>query len=277
MHIVGVQFDIVWEDKAANHRIVERMLRGGDVPAGSFVVLPELGDTGFSFDLERIADGATLPWARNLARELGVWLQAGHAIRGDDGLGRNCASIVAPDGTVTGTYRKVHPFTFGHELKHFRGGDRLLIRRCGDGAVCPLICYDLRFPELWRLAVRADDGAAEVFTIGASWPDARQAHWRSLLIARAIENQACVVGVNRTGADPHLSYAGGSIIISPTGAVLAEAGDEPGLVTAEVDLDALRRWRREFPALGDTRPELLGALEIDSEPAPGGRGAGPVA
>src|SRR5690606_2545669 len=98
------------------------------------------------------------------------------------------------------------------------------------------ICYDLRFPELWRLGALA---GAEVFTIGASWPDARQHHWRSLLIARAIENQAYVVAVNRVGRDPHLGYAGGSMIVSPMGEVLAEADAAPQVIQAELDMAAL--------------------------------------
>ena len=124
--------------------------------------------------------------------------------------------------------------------------------------VAPLICYDLRFPELWRLAALA---GAEVCTIGASWPDPRQHHWRALIIARAIENQAYVVAVNRTGNDPHCAYAGGSIIVSPMGEVLAEANDRPAMLTAQLDLPALRTWRAEFPVLRDIHRDLLGSIE----------------
>lgn len=125
--------------------------------------------------------------------------------------------------------------------------------------MCPLICYDLRFPELWRLGAVEE---ADVFTIGASWPAARQQHWRALLIARAIENQAYVVAVNRIGDDPHIKYAGGSLIISPTGEVLAEApaGNVPIVLQAELDPAALRAWREKFPALADIHRELLGSI-----------------
>jgi predicted amidohydrolase len=264
MHVAAVQFDIRWEDKAANHAIVEAMLDEASLPAGTFVLLPELGDTGFSFDLDRIVDDRSVAWASTLASRHAVWLQVGHAIRGADGRGRNCATIIGPDGAVGPRYEKVHPFSFGREAEYFGGGDAIVVTRCGDGAVCPLICYDLRFPELWRLAVAGADAptpAAEVFTIGASWPDARQAHWRALLIARAIENQAYVVAANRIGSDPHLSYAGGSIIVAPSGAVLAEADDAPAVLEADLDLHALRQWRNEFPALRDVHPGLLGAID----------------
>jgi predicted amidohydrolase len=262
MQIAAVQHDIVWEEKQANHEHVETMLRESAVKPGAFVLLPELGDTGFSFNLAiHRDDDASITWGRTLAQSMGIWLQIGYAKQGRDGLGRNCATIISPGGTLEGTYEKVHPFSFGKEQQYFTGGDALLVRKCSDIAFCPLICYDLRFPELWRLAARA---GAEVFTIGASWPAARQAHWRTLIIARAIENQAYVVAVNRTGDDPHLSYAGGSMIVSPTGEILADSGEDPAVLIAEVDPQRVRDWRAQFPALRDVRPGLLGSFTIDS-------------
>ncbi|MHC5023049.1 MAG: nitrilase-related carbon-nitrogen hydrolase [Planctomycetota bacterium] len=260
MQVVAVQFDIAWEDKVANHARIEARLDGAEIGRGSFVVLPELADTGFSFDLDHIVDDISRPWAEHVAGARGIWLQHGYPERGSDGKGRNCASIFSPDGVCVGTYRKVHPFTYSREGEHYGGGDRLVLRRCGEAIVCPVVCYDLRFPELWRLAARA---GAEVFTVGANWPAARRHHWRTLLIARAIENQAYVVGANRVGSDPQHAYAGGSIIVSPTGEVVEEAGDESTLLRAELDLDALRCWRSEFPALDDLHEELLGSIEVD--------------
>ena len=261
MRVAAVQFDIAWEDKAANHAVIERMLDEAAIAPGTFVLLPELGDTGFSFNLDAIVDDRTLDWARPLARRLRIWLQAGFARRGPDGKGRNCAAIISPQGEVVGTYEKVHPFSYGHESRHFGGGDEILLRTCGQAVICPLICYDLRFPELARLAAAA---GAQVLTLGANWPQARQSHWRSLIIARAIENQAYVIGANRVGSDPHLDYAGGSIIVAPTGEVLAEASDEPVVLAAELDLEQLRQWRETFPALRDIRRELLGSFRLDA-------------
>ncbi|MEE8154830.1 MAG: nitrilase-related carbon-nitrogen hydrolase [Phycisphaerales bacterium] len=265
MKVAAVQFDIVWQDKPANHRIIEDMLAAADIERDTYVLLPELGDTGFSFDLDQIVDDQTLPWARRLAQRLGIWLQPGFAEYGPDGKGRNCAAIISPQGNVLGIYRKVHPFSFGREIDHYRSGEELLLRSCPRAATCPMICYDLRFPELWRIAAGA---GAEVFTIGASWPSARQSHWRALLIARAIENQAYVVSVNRVGADPHLQYVGGSVIVSPTGEILAEAQDAPTILQADLDLDALHRWRNEFPALKDMRRQLVGSIPLDATISP---------
>lgn len=286
MRFACVQLDIVWEDKAANHAIIERMLDGARpaIEPGAFVLIPELGDTGFSMNLDRIVDDRSLAWAISLARRRGIFVQHGFArlaaagplqARGDreaasgKAKGRNCAVIVSPSGDILADYEKVHPFTFGREAEQYSGGDHLSLAHCAEATVCPLICYDLRFPELWRLAaISAPHPAAEVFAIGASWPAPRQHHWRSLCIARAIENQAFVVACNRCGRDPHLPYSGGSLIVSPKGDILAEAADEPMILQADLDLAALRAWRSEFPALRDAHRELLGrARVIGSAPA----------
>lgn len=262
MRIAAIQHDIVWESKPDNHATVERMLDEADIGRDdprTFVLLPEMGDTGFSFNLDCIVDDQTLPWATELARRRSIWMQVGYAVRADDDTGRNCASIINPDGAVVATYQKVHPFSYGREADYFTGGDHLCIADCDGAIVSPLICYDLRFPELFRLAALA---GAEVLTIGANWPSERQHHWRSLLIARAIENQAYLVAVNRVGSDPRLSYLGGSMIVSPTGEVLAEAKDVPTVLQAEIDLDSLRDWRRRFPALKDVHSELIGSIDV---------------
>jgi predicted amidohydrolase len=262
MRFAAVQFDIAWEDKTANQTIVEAMLQDATIAPGTFVLLPELGDTGFSMNLDRIVDDRSLPWAVGLAKRHGIFVQHGFARRDhSDGKGRNVAVVISPDGTVVADYEKVHPFSYGREADHYAGGDHLALARCGDAVVCPMICYDLRFPELWRLAI-ASPHPAEVFTIGASWPAARQQHWRSLLVARAIENLAYVVAVNRTGRDPHIQYAGGSLIVSPKGEILAEAGQEPTVLQAEFNLEGLRSWRTEFPALRDLHADHLGSIRV---------------
>lgn len=279
MRFAAVQFDIVWEDKPANHALIERMLSEASaaIPPESFVLLPELADTGFSMNLDRIVDDRSLTWACNAARRFGVYVQHGFAqleeahIPGiapgsaEDPKGRNCAAIIGPDGAILGQYEKIHPFSYGKESLHYNGGEHVLLAHCGSAIVCPMICYDLRFPELWRLAALA---GAEVFTIGANWPAARQHHWRALVIARAIENQAYVVAVNRIGSDPHLKYSGGSLIVSPKGDILAEADDRQTVLHADLDLDGLRRWRQEFPALRDVHRDLLGAVEVRGEGMP---------
>lgn len=267
MRFVAVQFDIAWQDKAANQQMIERMLQEMTPPLrrNDYVLLPELADTGFSMNLHEIVDEWSLNWAKGLARRLHVYVQHGFpridAAAESQGLpaGRNCAAVIDANGTILAEYQKIHPFSYGKESQFYSGGDHLTLVRCGDTVVCPMICYDLRFPELWRLGALA---GAEVFTIGASWPAPRQHHWRAMLTARAIENQAYVVAVNRVGNDPNHHYAGGSIIVSPTGDIIVEAGDHPTVLQADLDLSALRQWRQEFPALRDVRPGLLGRVVI---------------
>jgi predicted amidohydrolase len=178
-------------------------------------------------------------------------------------------TFAGPSGAADRRYEKIHPFSIGGETKAFDPGALLQLARIGAEpaalCLCPLVCYDLRFPELWRLA--ALEGA-EVFLLSANWPAARQHHWRSLCIARAIENQAFVVAVNRVGSDPAARYEGGSLIISPRGDVIAEAGREPEALQAALDGAELRRWRRDFPALQDLRREHLGQVEVVRESLP---------
>jgi len=119
--------------------------------------------------------------------------------------------------------------------------------------VAPFICYDLRFPELFRMAVRQ---GAQLYVVIANWPASRVHHWVTLLQARAIENQAYVVGVNRCGSDPKVAYAGRSLVVSPRGVILADAGGGERVLSAELDLAALQAYRAEFPVLQDMRWEV---------------------
>ena len=259
MQVSIVQYDISWEDKSTSQAYMNAMLDASPPHEHGFVLVPELCDVGFSMNLETIVDDRTGEWARQRAIRDRVWIQYGFADRDEHGRGLNCTAIADPSGRVHDRYTKVHPFSHGLESKHYAGGDRLVLVEVGDLLVCPMICYDLRFPELWRLARRA---GAQAFAIGASWPAVRHEHWRSLLIARAIENQAFVIGCNRCGSDPHLDYAGGSLIIDPTGTVLAEADDTPTLLQADIDPSAADRWRNEFRCHDDVHEALLGTIEV---------------
>lgn len=258
VHAHLVQLDIAWEDAAANFRRVRDLLGAAPVRPGDLVLLPEMFDTGFSLNVEATADaGGTLSFLAGLARELGAYVQGGRTVAAAGGRATNRATAVAPDGSVVCDYRKIHPFSLGREPERFDGGDEVTTYDwAGSSApdrglkVCPAVCYDLRFPELFRLGLLK---GAEAYTVGANWPESRRAHWRALLVARAIENQAFVLGVNRTGRDPNLAYAGGSIAVGPRGSVLGELGPEEGVLSVEIDPREVHAWRGKFPAWRDAR------------------------
>ncbi len=274
-----VQLDIAWERPDQNRARVLELIEDAPVERGDLVVLPEMFDTGFSMNTRATADaaGATLRFLEDLADDLDATVQGGRTVPGGPGgqgaaRARNVMSVLVPRPDAEGggaslacEYAKIHPFTLGGEHERFEPGREVVTYRWtrdslgeGDGAlvVCPAICYDLRFPELFRLGLRK---GAEAYALGACWPSARQHHWRALLIARAIENQAFVLGVNRVGRDPPgptgagLAYAGGSIAVVPTGEVLGELGDAEGVLSVEIDARLVRAWREKFPAWKDAR------------------------
>ena len=148
---------------------------------------------------------------------------------------------------------KVYPITPATEDRHSAAGDGPVDFDWAGCRVAPTVCYDLRFPELFRRAVARSGRSVELLTVIANWPVSRIEHWATLLRARAIENQAYVAGCNRVGKDPSLSYNGRSQVIDPSGNVLADAGDKETVIRAELDLGNLREYRRKLPVLADMR------------------------
>lgn len=260
-----VQMDIAWEQPEANRRRAAELLDGARIEAGDLVLLPEMFDTGFSFNIERTLDrtGDSTRCIQDLARRYAAWVIGG-ITSGDEREPRNRAVVASPEGCLETWYDKRRMFPLGSPSERdrlspgarascfdWRYGGATSAETEAEGAsgsslrASLAICYDLRFPEVFADGLR--DGA-EVFAVIANWPAVRHAHWRALLIARAIENQAFVLGVNRSGADPALRYAGGSLVISPLGEVLAEAGEEERVLECPIDAEAVRRWRGKFPA-----------------------------
>ena len=260
MRLIGLQYAPLWLDKDASHALIERLLDEAAPPPGSLVVLSEMSDTGWTLELDRAVEGDTVGWAAEIAARLGVFLQVGYAEHGPDGKGRNCTVIARPDGTLGPVYRKVHLFTFGSEGSIYGHGDTVVIDDLDGTKVFPALCYDLRFPELFR---QGAVGGAEILTLPACWPIERAAHFRALAIARAIENQSYVVAVNRIGTDPTFTFGGGSLIVSPLGEVLDEAQQDEGVISATFDREAMRDWREQFPSLQDIHHNLLGSPPIE--------------
>lgn len=254
MNVIALQFDIAWENKPANFEKVRGLIAQAKPPRDSLVVLPEMFATGFSMNVDTIAElgeGPTQQFLANTAIAFGVFLIAGAARRGHDGRARNQALAFSPEGELIGTYAKMHPFTPGGETDHYTAGEQPTAFRWIDCQVSPFVCYDLRFPESFREV--AATYQPELFTVIANWPEKRIHHWVRLLQARAIENQAYVAGVNRVGSDPFYAYPGRSLIIDPQGEIITDAGDREGVIRAELDLATLRKYREGLPFLADLR------------------------
>ena len=252
MNVIAVQMDIAWENREANHRHVEELLEGANVAAGSLIVLPEMFDVGFSMN--------TSATAQTDQRESEQFLQSLAAKYESAVLGgvvgplhgeraSNEAVAFAPSGELLVRYQKIQPFTPAGEDVHYGLGAEPMTFRWNDVRVAPFICYDLRFPEIFRpIATEAD-----LICVIASWPELRSEHWVRLLQARAIENQAFVLGVNRCGEDPNLPYDGRTVAFDPLGVSIFELGREERVESWELDLEPLRSWRQGFPALQDRR------------------------
>ena len=258
MHAHIIQLDIVWENKAANHKRVDELIAQTTITPGDLLVLPELFDVGFTLNTQAASDaaGTTRVYLQELADRTQCTIHGSRAVPDpDSGKLHNCATITTPgQASPTCEYAKFHPFSFGRETDSYVAGNEIKFYQwiCNDQAlgICPAICYDLRFPELFRHGIHQ---GAQAFVLGANWPKARIAHWRTLCIARAIENQAFIIAANRTGSDPHLSYPGNSILVDPKGEVIGELADEEAVLSVEIIPSLVTDWRTAFPALNDIK------------------------
>jgi omega-amidase len=246
-----VQESTVWHDAPANRELYGarvRALRGGT----DLVVLPETFTSGFSNDALARAEGmhdASVAWLRELAAEVGAVVTGSMVIREHDKV-YNRLLWARPDGSLA-HYDKRHLFRMAGEHHRYADGKQRLVVELAGWRVCPLVCYDLRFP-VWSRN-RFDPAAGrfdyDLLLYVANWPSARRYAWQTLLRARAIENLACVAGVNRVGVDGNeLHYAGDSVALDALGQPLAELGPQPQTVTVTLSGAALAAHRERFPA-----------------------------
>lgn len=252
MKIAGLQTDIAWESPADNFERLRPQIAAAKAAGADLVVLPEMYATGFSMDTARIAEPPTGPSQAFLSEQAeahGVHV-CGSVPERPNGSDRpyNTMILAAPDGSQQ-RYRKIHPFTFAKEHEHYDAGSDFLTVEVA-GARCTLfVCYDLRFAdEFWATAHDTD-----CYLVIANWPERRRHHWTTLLSARAIENQAYVVGINRVGQGGSLQYSGDSRVVDPWGEVLASAAGQPTMLLADVDPAVVADARKVFPVLGDRR------------------------
>jgi len=253
-----LQADLVWENVQANLQNFESKIQS--LPAKKqLVFLPEMFTTGFSMQPAAIAeamDGGTVAWMRKMARSHKIIL-IGSVIIQEDNQFFNRLIWMQPDGQFF-TYDKRHLFSYAGEHEHFTAGTKRLL--CSvNGWICNLqICYDLRFPLWARQAQKKESAEYDILCYLANWPATRIAAWRTLLQARAIENQCFVIGVNRVGKDGNnYLYPGHSMLIHPSGEIIYEKADVEDSFTITLQKDALNAFRKQLPFLADRDNFLL--------------------
>lgn len=245
--------DIAWGDGAANRLKAEELLLAA--PKSDVYVLPEMFSTGFAVEPEGIAeaDNESLLWMQQMAKQLDAAI-AGSVAVCEKGYFYNRFYFVTPDKVEY--YDKRHLFTYGGEDKRYEAGNRRVVVEWRGVRFLLQVCYDLRFPVFSRnVAESLCDSSRKPYDVAlyvASWPDSRRAVWDTLLRARAMENQAYVLGVNRVGDDPQCHYSGGTVAIDAYGKTIASCSDEQeAIVTIQLDMGRLQRFREKFPVLCD--------------------------
>lgn len=253
LRVCLVQYDIIWEDFQANWNKINHMLRE-EAGKHDLIVLPEMFNTGFSMKPEGIAEpvgGHTENFMRFLAGKMGA-IVMGSVITEENGKYYNRMLVANHEGLVL-KYDKRHLFRMAGEDQVYTAGADLNVFSLKGWRICPLVCYDLRFPVWSRNGMR-DDGRLwyDLLVYVANWPAKRAAHWKALMQARAIENQACLIGVNRVGIDGNqIEYDGDSSIFDEKGQILAHSKGEEKLLTATLNWAEMADYRQKFPAWRD--------------------------
>jgi predicted amidohydrolase len=243
-----IQTALHWEDKARNLLMLEEKINSIREKT-EIVILPEMFSTGFSMQPEKLAEsmtGETVEWMKRVAREKKIIL-TGSAIIEENGKFYNRLIWMLPNGQC-GYYDKRHRFAYAGEDEHFSAGTKRLIASVKGWKINLLICYDLRFPVWARQMPTGESPEYDLLVYVANWPEKRSHAWRTLLQARAIENQCYSIGVNRTGDDANNNhYLGESMVVDPFGEVLYIKKDEEDIFTISLDKDQLHQTRERFP------------------------------
>lgn len=252
MKIASIQFDICWEDKKRNFDRASVLVKRAKQDDCDCVVFPEMFNSGFSMNSERIAEPAnteTSLFLCRLAEQYSINLIAGFSEKTNDHA-ENIAVFIDRKGKMNARYIKNYPYSYVKENKYYSCGDQQVVFDLEDSKASMFICYDLRFPELFRKVAKD----VEIIFVIANWPVTRQVHWEVLLRARAIENQCFVVGVNRIGSDGNgLKYDGGSHVFGPSGEDLSRGEEHQEYIITQIDITQVKRIRSDFPFLKDIK------------------------
>jgi omega-amidase len=247
-----IQTNLAWENKPANLAMLEEKIQAIQQRT-EIIVLPEMFSTGFSMKCKELAEtmeGETVAWMKKVAREKKV-IVTGSAIIEEAGNYYNRVIWMLPNGNM-GCYNKRHLFAYANEDEHFTAGTKRFIARVKGWKVNMLVCYDLRFPVWARQQTNGDEAEYDVLIYVANWPERRNHAWKTLLQARAIENQCYVIGVNRVGNDGNdIYYSGHSMVINALGEVLYQKTHDEDVFTITLQKEHLNELRSKFPFLRD--------------------------
>ncbi|MGN1116541.1 MAG: nitrilase-related carbon-nitrogen hydrolase [Candidatus Ornithomonoglobus sp.] len=252
------QTEIIFENKDKNLKRALELIKTAAEKGAEICFFPEMSFTGFSMNIGLTGEsgGFTIECMKRVAAENNIAVGFGY-VRLNNGRGENHYAVADKNGNILSDYVKIHSFAIGGEREDFESGNTLPTTVSTAGhKISTFICYDLRFPEIFR----AVTDTSTVITIAANWPASRRGHWITLLKARAIENQAYIIGINCCGEQDGLSYSGDSMIIDPLGNVIAQA--EPykeSMLLADIPADVEKK-RAEFPVLASRKKELYKKL-----------------
>jgi omega-amidase len=248
MKLSIVQFSPEWENKEENKSRIKSLLN--NECRDSVIIFPEMTLTGFTMkasDNAELLNGRSFLFFSGIAKEYNSYIAAG-IIEFHEERSFNTMICINPAGELQSAYRKIHPFSYSSENIHYAAGEQPVTTDIQGIKTGLSICYDLRFPELYRMYAKE---RVEFIIDIANWPDTRIEHWRALLKARAIENQCYMAGVNRTGKDPKLNYPGYSSVFDPMGKEIVTLVEEEGILHAVIDGDYVKEVRAKLPFLND--------------------------
>lgn len=258
------QLDMGFENKEHTQQLCAEMIASAANQKVDFLIFPEMSLTGFTMKTttlgESLKDSETIEFFRNQAVKYKLSICFGLPVVTPQKAENHCI-ILSETGQLIADYAKIHPFSYGTEAYSYTGGQSLASCTIKGVVTSPFICYDLRFPEIFQIA----SAQSTLLVVIANWPIARIEHWGVLLKARALENQAFVVGVNRAGKGGGLVYTGDSMVISPEGETLAHAKEGHGLTVVDISPEDALTYRKNFPLKADRKPNLYAKLLHDAK------------
>lgn len=263
MRIALTSMDIRWEDKSVNREKCEELIKRASDSGARLILFPEMTLTGFTMNIEFCGEipaadmsTETIRFFLGKSREYGIAAGFGYISREEHAEKGKNHFVVCDRGELLGDYVKIHPFSYGSEKLFYEGGNQLASVEIDDMKMGMFICYDLRFPEIFQKSSEEN----QVMAVIANWPKKRVSHWKSLLQARAIENQSAVIGVNRKGSGGGLEYESSTMAFDCGGeqmameSIITSYGDE--CLLCDLNVKKIEQKRKEFPVRQDRKKEL---------------------